>query len=82
MQIGAMNAWAERHAQGSSLEIHYDPAHPRHAVLVSTDMPGGGPHTPTNMKLLMAGLFLFVVLATVTPRLGPKKEKVNPPAGS
>jgi hypothetical protein len=76
-QIEAMNAWAEQHEKGSSLEIHYEPARPSHAVLVSTDMPGGGPHTPNNMKLLMAALILFVVLFAITRVLVARNQNAD-----
>jgi len=51
-QIGPLEDWANEHPQGTPITVHYDPLNPKKAVLVETDMPGGGPHTPSNLKLL------------------------------
>jgi hypothetical protein len=50
--FGRMQEWVDRHPQGSSIRVHYDPARPEKAVPVETDMPRGGPQTPNNLKLL------------------------------
>jgi hypothetical protein len=52
-RIGQMQSWVDRHPAGAILEVHFDPANQRHAVLTSTDMPLAGPQTTNNVKLLL-----------------------------
>lgn len=47
-----MQEWVDEHPEGTTIAVHYDPAHRGKAVLVDTDMPLGGPRTPDNLKLL------------------------------
>lgn len=51
-QFGLMQEWVDEHPEGTEIVVHYDPANRKKAVLVRTDMPLGGPHTPNNLKLL------------------------------
>ena len=51
----AMQSWGDAHPAGTSIPVHYDPSNYKRALLMETDMPLGGPHTPDNFKVL--GLF-------------------------
>ena len=52
-RIAQMQSWVDQHPVGATIEVHYDPANPRHALLTSTDMPLGGPQTADNVKVLL-----------------------------
>jgi hypothetical protein len=67
-EIHAMNLWIAQHGRGSEMEIHYDPADAKNAVLTSTDMPMAGPQTPNNLRVLLVAFVLCVVMLT-TARL-------------
>jgi len=67
--MGRMQVWVDEHPQGTLISVHYDPANPRRAGLVETDMPLGGPHTPSNLKLLGIFAISSVVLLTLA-RIG------------
>jgi hypothetical protein len=69
MQIGLMQGWVDDHPPGTPIAVHYDPANHKKAVLVTTDMPLGGPRTPDNLRLL--GFFagssaLLLAIARIT----------------
>jgi hypothetical protein len=64
-QIGPLEDWVEAHPQGMPIAVHYNPANPKNAVLVATDMPRGGPRTPNNLKLLGTAALICVVLLTI-----------------
>lgn len=51
-QLDLMQDWVDEHPSGTPIAVRYDPANHNKAVLVATDMPLGGPHTPDNLKLL------------------------------
>jgi hypothetical protein len=51
-QFEKLQEWVDGHPEGTPIVVHYDPANLKKAVLVSTDMPLGGPDTPKNLKLL------------------------------
>lgn len=51
-QTGQLQQWVDKHPRGTPIAVHYDPENHKKAVLVETDMPMGGPHTPDNLKLL------------------------------
>lgn len=61
--------WVEQHPPGTTIALRYDPAHPQKAVLVATDTPFGGPHTPNNLKLLGVAAAIFVALLVIA-RIG------------
>ncbi len=67
--VSDLQAWVETHPPGTPLEVHYDPSHHQKAALVVTDMPGGGPRTPNNLKLL-AGFAGACVALLAMARLG------------
>jgi len=64
-QIGPLEDWVDAHPQGMPIAVHYNPANPKKAVLVATDMPRGGPRTPNNLKLLGIAALICVVLLTI-----------------
>jgi hypothetical protein len=51
-QFDKLQEWADEHPEGTSIVVHYDPAHHKNAVLVRTDMPSAGPRTPDDLRLL------------------------------
>jgi Protein of unknown function (DUF3592) len=68
-QIGPFEEWVNNHPPGTSIVVRYDPAKHTKVVLMTTDMPGGGPRTPSNVKLLefLAGSFLVLLtIARIT----------------
>ena len=64
-QVELLEDWAEEHAEGTPMAVHYDPANHWKAVLVTTNMPLGGPRTPANLKLLEFFAAACVVLLTI-----------------
>ena len=64
-QIGPLEYWVDEHPQGTPIVVHYDPANHRKAVLVTTDMPLGGPRTPNNLKVLGVFAATSVLLLTI-----------------
>ena len=67
---------ARTHPEGTSIEVHYNPANPGKAALVETDMPGGGPHTPNNLKLLGIATVSSIVLLGIARIARPRSETV------
>jgi hypothetical protein len=61
-EIHAMNLWIAQHESGSAMEIHYDPADAKKAVLTAADMPEAGPRTPSNVRLLLIAFVVCVVM--------------------
>jgi hypothetical protein len=51
-QFEQLQVWVDEHPEGTPITVHYDPANHKKIVLVTTDMPRGGPRTPSNLKLL------------------------------
>jgi hypothetical protein len=64
-QFDAMQEWVDGHPEGTEIVVHYDPANHNKAVLVTTDMPLGGPRTPNNVKLLGFFAVSCAVLLTI-----------------
>jgi hypothetical protein len=60
-----LQAWVDEHPEGTSIEVHYDPANHKKSALVTTDMPLGGPRTPDNLKLLGFFAVSSVVLLAI-----------------
>ena len=71
-QIAPFEEWVENHPPGTPMAVRYDPAKHKKAVLVATDMPRGGPHTPNNLKLLGAAATMCVVLLTIARIARPR----------
>ena len=71
-QIAPFEEWVENHPAGTPMAVRYDPAKHKKAVLVATDMPRGGPHTPNNLKLLEAAATMCVVLLTIARIARPR----------
>src|SRR5215470_16610871 len=76
--IGSLQEWVDQHKVGSPIVVHYDPADHKHVVLTSTDMPFGGPRTPSNLKLLSIAATACVVLLTIAWAFRPRSQ--NAPA--
>ena len=66
VQFDQMQEWVDQHPEGTPIAVHYDPANHKKAVLVTTDMPLGGPGTPNNLKLLGFSAVSFVVLLGIS----------------
>jgi len=71
-QIGPLQDWVDNHPQGTPIAVRYDPGNPKKAVLVATDMPRGGPHTPNNLKLLGIAATSCVLLLTIARITRPR----------
>jgi hypothetical protein len=71
-QIGPLEDWVEAHPAGTPIAVRYDPSNPQKAVLVATDMPLGGPHTPSNVKLLGIAAVSCVVLLAIARIARPR----------
>ena len=72
-QFDEMQAWVDEHPEGTPIAVHYDPANHKKAVLVTTDMPLGGPRTPNNLKLLGFFAVSCVVLLTIARVVRPAR---------
>jgi hypothetical protein len=79
-QIAPFQEWVNHHPQGTPIVVRYDPADHTKIVLVAANMPGGGPRTPTNVKLLefLAGSFL--VLLTIARIARPRSSTQSAPS--
>jgi hypothetical protein len=79
-RLDRMEAWANGHPQGTAMAVHYDPANHKNAVLVVTDMPLGGPHTPDNLKLLTIAAVGCVVMLSIARIMGRRSSAAGSPA--
>jgi len=61
-QIAPFEDWVDAHPPETPIVVHYDPAQSTRVALVTTDMPGAGPRTHSNIKLLELCAASFVVL--------------------
>jgi len=63
-QIAPLEEWVDEHPSGTPIVLRYDPANHTKVMLVADYMPGGGPRTTNNVKLLefFAGGFLVLLL--------------------
>jgi hypothetical protein len=75
-QIAPFAAWVDAHPQGTPIVVRYDPANHKKVVLVATDMPRGGPHTPNNVKLLEVCAGSFLVLLTIARITRPRPQSL------
>jgi hypothetical protein len=76
-QLERLQEWVDAHPKGMPIAVHYDPASHRKAVLVVTDMPRGGPHTPGNLRLLGIAAASCVVLLAIARITRPRSAAVN-----
>jgi hypothetical protein len=65
-QIGPFERWVDEHPEGTPIVVRYNPANHRKAVMVSDYMPGSGPRTLVNVKLVEAFGGSFFVLLIIT----------------
>jgi uncharacterized protein DUF3592 len=72
-----LQEWVDEHPEGTPIAVHYDPANYKKAVLVTTDMPLGGPRTPNNLKLLEFCAISAAVLLTIARVLRPRADAVR-----
>lgn len=81
-EIAAMQRYVQAHRKGSSIEIHYDPANHGNAVLATLEMPGAGPRSAGNVRLLVIVVFGFLVFLTIGKTLQSRNAQTqfNPPA--
>jgi Protein of unknown function (DUF3592) len=71
-QIAPFEEWVNNHPPGKSIVVRYDPAKHTKVVLVATDMPGGGPRTPSNVKILEVCAGSFLILLTIARITRPR----------
>jgi len=64
-QFERLQEWVDEHPKGTPIVVHYNPAHPKKLALVATDMPGGGPRTPSNLKVLYVTVAICAVLLVI-----------------
>jgi len=74
-RIARMQEWVDEHPEGTPMAVHYDPSNPKNAVLVTTDMPRGGPRTPGNLRLLWGAALSSAVLLTIARITRPKNAE-------
>jgi hypothetical protein len=78
-QLGRLQEWVDEHPEGTPIVMHYDPANPKKAVLVITDMPLGGPQAEYSLKLLGFCVVSCVVLLTLARIARPRVTAANGP---
>jgi hypothetical protein len=76
-QFEQLQQWVNQHPAGTPIGVHYDPANHAKAVLVTTDMPLGGPRTPDNLRLLGAFAVSSAVLLGIARVVRPRGAGVN-----
>jgi Protein of unknown function (DUF3592) len=69
---GPYQEWIDGHPAGSPIAVRYDPANHKKIVLGPPYMPGKGPHTQDNVKLLIVCAGSFVVLLLITRVMWPR----------
>jgi hypothetical protein len=75
-QIAPFAAWVDEHPEGTPIVVRFDPVNHKKIVLVATDMPRGGPHTPNNVKLLGVCAGSFLVLLTIAQLTRPRLQSL------
>ena len=79
---GPFAEWVDEHPQGTPILVRYDPANHSKVVQVAPLMPGGGPRTPRNSKLLevcAGGFLVLAMIALITrPRPWPSRYSSAP----
>jgi hypothetical protein len=76
-QFEQLQDWVDEHPEGTSIAVHYDPANHKKAVLVTTDMPLGGPRTSDNLKLLGFFAVSCAVLLAIARLARPRTAAVR-----
>jgi hypothetical protein len=69
---GPYQEWIDAHPVGSPIEVRYDPANHKSIVLMPPYMPGKGPHTENNVKLLIVTAVSFLVLLLIMRVMWPR----------
>jgi hypothetical protein len=73
-QFDRLQDWVDAHPERTPIAVHYDPASPKRAVLVATDMPLGGPQTPGNLRLLEAAAASCAALLAIARIARPRSD--------
>jgi hypothetical protein len=79
-QFELLQEWVDEHPEGTPIEVHYDPGNHKKAVLVTTDMPMGGPQTPDNLRLLGFFAVSCAVLLAIARVARPRAAAANGPS--
>lgn len=69
---GPFAEWVDEHPQGTPIFLRYNPADHAKVVEIAPLMPGGGPHTPKNIKLLEFFACGFSILAMIALLTRPR----------
>jgi hypothetical protein len=62
---GPLQEWIDAHPVGTEIAARYDPSNHKKIVLMPLYMPGDGPHTANNVKLLIVCAGSFLVLLVI-----------------
>ncbi len=73
-QIAPFEEWVDAHPAGTPITIRYNPADHTKVVLVDSDMPGAGPHTPGNIKQVEFWGGSFLVLLFIVRITKPRGD--------
>jgi hypothetical protein len=76
-QFENMHDWVGQHPPGTPVTVQYDPTNPNKVVLFKTGMPGAGPQTPTNIKLLAFFSIAFLILLAIALATRPRTLAQN-----
>ncbi|MFZ0734812.1 MAG: DUF3592 domain-containing protein [Candidatus Sulfotelmatobacter sp.] len=79
-QIQPFEDWLDAHPPGTPIIVRYDPANHTNVVLAENYMPRGGPHTPSNIKLLALFGGSFLVLSGIARITRPRPLGTQPSA--
>jgi hypothetical protein len=74
-QMAPFSEWLDAHPRGTPVLVRYNPADYRKIVLVGNEFPGGGPRTPSNVKLVEMFAGGFVVLLTMARITRPRSPE-------
>jgi uncharacterized protein DUF3592 len=82
-QIQPLYDWLNTHPDRMPILLRYDPANHAKAVIASDYLPGGGPHTQNNLKLLGVCATAFAVLFMLGRLVRPRAPwRVTPPSAA
>jgi hypothetical protein len=76
-QIAPFEQWVDEHPPGTPIVVRYDPANHSKVVLVANYMPGGGPRTASNVKLLEVCAGSFLVLLMIAQLTRPRPQSLQ-----
>jgi hypothetical protein len=79
-QIAPLEEWVEEHPAGTLIAVRYNPDRPTKVVLVTADMPRGGPRTPNNLKQVGFWAGSFLVLLAIARITRPRPVQKDDPS--